>query len=364
MAIAQLRSFGGEWFATDLDHDCDLLYFRQDLLEQNGLEPAETWPSLLDQVQELTARGQPGIGLPVTHSQQVIDHFVAMAAAFALGSNPTASFWFDLDTMVPAIASDDHRQALDLWRALGQTMSPELHAGSTGDLWQALIDGRVSYLVASADVLPFALERGLDPGALGIAALPGVTGASGSMQRVGNVGGPSWGGVTMSSTGDRARTEATAFLTSLAAPDIQRVFWSDRSTGITPAPASKSDIATMGVTLTDAGWPEQPAADWLTALHATFSNPRQLPALRIAETRRYLQAMEDRIVPFLASDDDSAAETLAAVAADWTAINEAIGTDTQHDLYLRSLMPAPWSSHHPPDRKRRRPTHENTSDPG
>ena len=27
-AVAQLRSFGGEWVATDFDHDCDLLFLR------------------------------------------------------------------------------------------------------------------------------------------------------------------------------------------------------------------------------------------------------------------------------------------------------------------------------------------------
>jgi hypothetical protein len=92
--------------------------------------------------------------------------------------------------------------------------------------------------------------------------------------------------------------------------------------------------------LSDAGWPESPTSAWLTALYETVTNPVQLPALRIAETRRYLQALEDRIVPFLASDDDAAA-TLAVAAADWTAINEAIGIETQRDLYGRSLMPAP-----------------------
>jgi multiple sugar transport system substrate-binding protein len=343
-SITQLRSFGGEWYATDLDHDCDLLFFRRDLLDRTDLDPADTWETLLDQVTELTARGNGGVGLPMNHAQQVVDHFASMAASFVLGSDPDAHFWFDPNTMTPSIASFDHQRALDLWRKLGRTMTESLRAGSTGDLWRALADGTVVYLVASADFLPFALDQNMDPGVLGISPLPGATGANGSIQRAGNVTGASWGGVTMSSTGDRARTEVSGFLASMANPDAQEALWVDRATGIVPAPASDSDVTSMTAVLADLGWPEHLSSAWLGALHRTFTNPLQLPALRIAETRRYMNALEDRIVPYLASDETSAADCLTAAASDWIAINEAIGVETQRDLYTRSLMPPPSDS--------------------
>jgi hypothetical protein len=147
----------------------------------------------------------------------------------------------------------------------------------------------------------------------------------------------------MSSTGDRARTEVTDFLTSLAGAVELRSLWTDRTTGVLPAPATSSDAAEMTDALVAAGWPDQISSAWLTALHATFTNPIQLPALRIAETQRYLLALESRIVSFLTSDAGSAAETLDAAAADWTEINSAIGVETQRDLFEQSLMPPPAS---------------------
>lgn len=334
-SIAQLRSFGGEWYATDLDHDCDLLFYRRDVLERHDLDPADTWETLLDQVTEL------GIGLPITQSQQVVDHFASMAASFVLIPDPAAPFWFDSLEMTPAISSDSHRQALELWHALGRSMPGTLRSGSTGALWQALIDGSLTYLIASADFLPFALERGVDPSVLGVSPLPGVARANGSVQRAGNVTGASWGGVTMSSAGDRAKANVSGFLASLASNDTQQSFWTDQTTGIVPAPTSDADVTKMTAALTSAGWPDRLSSAWLGALHQTFTNPVQLPALRIAETRRYLRALEARIVPFLTTDDTTAAEALAAAASDWTAINEAIGVDTQRDLFQRSLEPPP-----------------------
>jgi hypothetical protein len=48
-------------------------------------------------------------------------------------------------------------------------------------------------------------------------------------------------------------------------------------------------------------------------------------------------------VPFLVDGEGTAEEALGTTIEDWTQINEAIGVETQRDLYARSLMPAPVS---------------------
>jgi multiple sugar transport system substrate-binding protein len=243
--------------------------------------------------------------------------------------------------MSPSIASDGHQRALQRWRELAQYMPNELRDGSTGDLWQAFVEGSVAYLVAQADFFPYAIERGIDPGVLGAMPLPGEKRASGEIISAGNVTGASWGGVTMSSASDRPAAEVTAVLRDFAALESQQRLWSDLSTGVTPAPASQADAERISSTLAASGWPEAATSLWTNAIGSTFASPIQLPALRIAETRRYLQALEDRIVPFLVSGDGSAADTLSAAASDWDEINAAIGIETQLDLYTRSLMLPP-----------------------
>lgn len=350
LPVAQLRSFGGNWVATDLDHDCDLFYFRRDLLEDSKhretysaatgtpLGPPATWDELEQQASFFASEIGGGIALPQTHAQQVVDHFASMTASFVIDATNANTFWFDPESMEPSIGSDGHNQALETWRRLARTTPAPLREGNTGDLWRAFLDRSVAFLIASSDFLPFALEQGADPGIIGIAALPGRSTDSGVVVSAGNTTGASWGGVVM-----RDATESAAvarFLDELTTTETQQRLWSDASTGITPA-VTPETASSQARALESAGWPDELSASWLQAIQATFSNPVQLPNLRIAETRRYLQALEDRIVPFLAGESGTAAETLHSAADDWRQINDAIGIDVQRDLYSRSLMPAP-----------------------
>ena len=340
-SITQLRSFGGQWVAADLDHDCDLLFYRQDLLDHANLTPAETWDDLLQQCTTRSTERIGSIALPVTHAQQVVDHYVSMAAPYVLAGTAPAKFWFDEESMEPVIDSGAHRQALETWLALSQTTPEILRGGSTGDLWQALLDGSVAYLVASADFLPFALDQGIDPGVLGIARLPGVRTDDGTVARAGNVTGASWGGVVMSSASEQASGESADLLRTFAQTGSQQALWTNQASGIIPAPVTTTDIESFSAQLASAGWDAAISTRWLQALQATFGDPVQLAPLRIAETRRYLDALERRIVALLSGVGSSAAEALDLAAQDWRAINNEIDIEVQRALFAQSLMPPP-----------------------
>ncbi len=333
-SIARLRSFGGQWVASDLDHDCDLLFYRADQLDSAGLAPPETWEDLLTATETLSGSGS-GIGLPCTYAQQVADHFCAMAVNF-VGTNP---FWFDSSSMQPTIDSQQHVDALELWQALAAHVPAALRTGSTGDLWNALIDGSVGFLVASASLLPFALDRIVDPSLIGILPLPGTLSENKTVVRTGNTTGANWGGVAIKGT---YGTDAVAgFLDYLTGPNQSSELWSDRSTGILPTPATAIEVARDSATLTSAGWPEAPTNVWLSALQETFGNPNQLIPLRIAETRRYLQALDDLLVRFLTGEISTATETLERAASEWGSINNAIDVEVQRELFEQSLMAPP-----------------------
>lgn len=335
-AIARIRSFGGEWVGTDFDHDCDLLYFRVDLLDQAGLPVAQSWEELDEQAQELNELLGGGVALPQTHAQQAADHFASMAASVVLPESDPTRFWFDPETMDPTIGSEPHIRSLERWRALARTTPEPARSGSTGDLWEALLAGSAGYLIASADFLPYAVARGLSS-AIGVSTLPGSTGNDRTIRRAGNVTGSSWGGVVMRSANDRASSEVRGFFEMLAEPETQAELAADPSAGITPLPhgSNRFDEIAAG------GWPAKSTSDWLIAIQDTLENPIQLAPLRIAETRRYLQALEERIVPFMASNDGSASDALAAAADDWMEIHRAIGIETQAELYAKSLTAAP-----------------------
>lgn len=327
-AIAQLRSFGGEWVSTDLDHDCDLLYVRRDLLANAAVDPPETWTQLLDSA----TSSRLTLAIPQNHAQQSADHFCAMAASF-VGAD---EFWFDPEGMAPAIASAAHQQALETWKSLARLTPDSIRSGSTGDLWDSFLNGSSAMLVASADFFPFAIQQAMEPNLIGIVPLPGVLNIDKTVQRAGNVAGPNWGGVAIS--GSPGVDAASGYLEYVATADAQFELVTDPTAGITPAVA---DLEATRNEFSAKDWPVEPTMTWLSAISQTYSNPVQLPALRVAETRRYLLALENRIVPYLASDAGSASETLEAAANDWEEITEAIGVSTQRDLHQRSLMPPP-----------------------
>ena len=131
---------------------------------------------------------------------------------------------------------------------------------------------------------------------------------------------------------------ASGSLEYLAEPAAQRSLVTDPTTGATLAAAGS---VTTQEALEVSGWPESLTRLWLQAIDATFSNPVQLQPLRIAETRRYLLALEQRIVAYLDGEVSSAADVLEAAAEDWRAINDAIGVETQRDLFHRSRMAPP-----------------------
>ncbi|TXG80000.1 MAG: carbohydrate ABC transporter substrate-binding protein [Thermomicrobiales bacterium] len=343
--IAQIRSFGGEWVTTDLDHDCDVLYFRRDLLDALGFSPAETWDELIDQGRALVNSGVGGVGTPSSHAQQVVDHFASVAISYALTDRESSGFWFDPETMSPAIDSEEHQRALECYLELCRTMPVTMRQGSTGDLWNGFLEGAIAYLIGSTDFLPYAVSQFAVTESLGVSQLPGVIGADGSIVRAGNVTGASWGGVVMSSADEQASAETGAFLGSLAGAQTQFGLVADWSSGISPAPVSIDDVNTIAAFLGEHDWPTQTTHAWLRASYDTYVHPMQLPALRIAETRRYLQALENRVVPFLNGEVDSARDVLAAAADDWSSINEAIGTETQRTLYVASLMQPPRGEH-------------------
>ena len=325
-SIARLRSFGGQWVASDLDHDCALLFYRADQLDAAGIAIPQTWDELLEAAASLNETGS-GIAVPCNFSQQITGYFCAMAANYV----DAGVFWFDADSMDPVIASPQHAQALDVWGALAQLVPTRLRDGSTGDLWEALIAGSIGFLVASASFLPFALDRMSDPSSIGVAPLPGIQSTNGTVSRTGNTTGANWGSVVI--RGTNGTDTVGSFLEYLSTPKHLAELWSDRSTAILPAPVGSEDVTRDIEQLTSMGWPDVPSRAWLTALQETFGNPNQLIPLRIAETQRYLQALENELVRFLSSQVSTAAEALERAASQWRAINEVIDVEIQRELF-------------------------------
>jgi hypothetical protein len=323
-AIAHLRSFGGTWIATDFDHDCDVLFLRTDLMP---IVP-ETWEQLLVSAESAGL----GLAIPRTHAQQIVDHFCSMAASIV----GEAEFWFEPESMDPAIASPAHVTALEMWKELARHTPASASLGSTGDLWRSFTEGESAALVASSDFLPYALQQGLDPAMVAVTPLPGAASPTGDVRRVGNTTGPNWGGVTIA--GSSQHQMVMTFLEFLADPVTQRELSTNIASGISPAPIEPTEFLNAFTAL---GWPAEVTQSWLDAIASTLTNPFQLQPLRIAETRRYLLALEKRIVAFLETENASAADALAAAAEDWRGINDAIDVDVQRDLFARSRMAPP-----------------------
>jgi multiple sugar transport system substrate-binding protein len=358
-AVRVLRRFGGDPVATPLDADCQLLYFRRDLIEDAAhsrdyhvltgatLRVPETWEELEVMAAYFATAGVDGIALHL--SQPGLGFWQYLAAATSITDASSPRFWFDLESFAPAIASAPHVEALALFGRLFATGSPEQLAWSLPEAWNRFVTGQAVFTIAGPDLLTSAiqLER-LDREAIGIAPLTGISRAgdgtpspTADSLRTGNALGACWGGVIRNTS--RFPQAAWHFLSLLAEATFQKPMGWQPADGVDPGrqaqfPAEMVPDGQVSVkAYVAAGFTLDQASEFATSIAATLGNPRQLPYLRIPSAWDYLTALDRRIGEYLTGEQPDPGAALALAAEDFTAITSLHGADRQRERYLRSL---------------------------
>jgi len=366
-APRSLLSYGGKKYMVANDHDGQVMYYRRDLLADPQHQKAfrqkygyalgvpRTWAEFRDVAayfngRDLTGDGAVGHGLTIAlkAGNQGMFHFMSLSAPFVIGPTNPRLYWFDPQNMRPLIESPGHVRALEVLVDLVQFGPREMLGWESGKSWDYFLAGRAALTFTWGDLGALAQQEGSKvKGKVGVAPLPGnkeyfslaqAKWARGDTpNRVGNTTGGSWAGVI--SRYSRS-PEATYFLLALMATKEKSTVYAARGwDGLDPGRSFHFLPPDGSAKIDDylkASWDETDVRDYLHAYFETFSNPLQLPYLRIPGTYSYLQALNLHLAEAVGGQV-SPREALKATAVNFEEITLRIGRDAQRRAYRASL---------------------------
>ena len=366
-APRSLLQYDGHKYMVANDHDGQVMYYRRDLLEDPGHRAAfqkayghplgvpATWDEFRDVAayfngRDLNGDGQPdhGVVLPLMAGVQAMFQFMSLSAPFVIGPANPGLYWFDPQTMKPLIDSPGHVRALTVLVGLVEFGPKEMLRWDLGRGWDHFLAGRAALAVTWGDLGALAQQAGSKVrGKVGSAQLPGVLEYYGIAQhqwlrtaapnRVGNTTGGSWAGVI--SRFSKA-PEATYYLLALMATKAKSEVYAARGwDGVDPG-RRYHFLAPMGTakieTYVRAGWDTADVRDFLQAYYDTYTNPQQLPYLRIPGAFSYWLALDLHLAE-AASGQLSPEAALKAAAVDFEEITLRLGRERQRRSYRSSL---------------------------
>jgi multiple sugar transport system substrate-binding protein len=275
-------------------------------------------------------------------------HFMSLSAPFVIGPANPRLYWFDPQSMKPLIESPGHVRALGLLVDLVRFGPREMLNWESGKAWDYFLAGHAVFTYSWGDLGALAQQEGSKvKGKVGVAPLPG-TGeyfdpAANRWQRadrpnrVGNTTGGSWAGVISKYS---KVPEATYYLLALMATrEKSRVYAQRGWDGIDPGRSFHFLPPDGDAKIDDylkANWDAADLRDYLHAYHDNFSNPLQLPYLRIPGTYSYLQALNLHLSEAVGGQATPQA-ALRATALDFEEITLRNGRDAQRRAYRESL---------------------------
>jgi multiple sugar transport system substrate-binding protein len=366
-APRSLLEYGGRKYMVANDHDGQVMYYRRDLLADpkhraafqktygHALDVPTTWDEFREVAEyfsgkDLNGDGQPdhGVVLPLMAGSQGMFHYMSLSAPFVIGPANPRLYWFDPRTMKPLIDSPGHVRALAVLTGLVKFGPKEMLRWDLGKGWDHFLAGRAALALTWGDLGALAQQDGSRVrGKVGSSQLPGVREyysiqeqqwvRTAQTHRVGNTTGGSWAGVI--SRFSKA-PEATYFLLALMASRAKSEVYATRGwDGVDPGRRFHF-LPPNGTAKLDnyvrAGWDTADVRDFLQAYHDTYTNPQQLPYLRIPGAYSYWLALDLRLAE-AATGQLSPEAALKAAAVDFEEITIRLGRERQRRAYRASL---------------------------
>jgi len=362
-----LLTYGGHKYMVAHDHDGQVMYYRRDLLSDPlhraafqtrygyPLDVPQTWDQFRNVAEyfdgkDLNGDGEPddGLTMHLCVGWQGMFHFISFSAPFVIGPENPALYWFDPQTMRPLLDSPGHIRALATMVDLVQFGPREMLDWNLGEGWDHFLSGEAALAFTFGDLGALAQQEGSEvKGKIGTAPLPGTSGyydiahgqwvLTAAPNRVGNTTGGSWAGV-ISKFSDAP--EATYYLLALMASKQKSLIYAARGwDGVDPGRYSHYLPPDGDARLEDylaAGWDAADVQQYVHAYYENFTNPLQVPYLRIPGMFGYLSAL-DMHLSEAAQGQLTAEEALKETVLDFEELTNRLGRDNQREIYCESL---------------------------
>src|SRR5438309_10438273 len=321
-------TFKGHVYTIPLDGDFQMVYYRKDLLQRDGLQPPETWQDYISiakhfQGKDLNGDGKADYGscLAMKRSAQSYWMYISIAAAYLQSQGTKQGAFFNTDNMQPLTNNPAAAAALDVYKQLSKLGPPDQLNNDVGDSRGLFVTGRCALSLDWGDIGPLAVAKTQSTvqDKVGAVILPG---SKKVLDRSSNqlvdcnatlcpyatngvnhspfaaFGG--WSGAINKAASAKVKDAAFAFLSYMSQPAQSSIDVTIGKTGFNPY--RSSHFTNLGPWETS-GMSETAAKDYLGAISSSLKSPNMVLDLRIPQTSFYQQtALDTALAQFLAGE--------------------------------------------------------------
>jgi multiple sugar transport system substrate-binding protein len=355
-------TYQGRIYTIPLDGDFQMVYYRSDLLEQEGLAPPETWDDYLNIAKtfhgkDLNGDGEPDYGSCISKKRGAQAYWMiwSVAAGFLQSKGTAEGSFFDLETLKPLVNNEAFAAALDVYKATtdyGPADELNLDVGDTRGLFTA---GRCALSIDWGDIGTLAIDPATSvvQDKVGAVILPGtprvLDRATGKLVDCDETTCPyavnginhapfaaygGWSGAINAAADPKVKDAAYAFLSYMAQPAQANVDVTIGITGFNPYRVSQFLNRQAWV---EAGMSPAAATNYLGAIEASLNSPNMVLDLRIPQNQRYQQIVLDTAIAQFLAGEITQEQTMQQIHDGWEEVTEELGRESQLEAYLNSL---------------------------
>jgi multiple sugar transport system substrate-binding protein len=356
-------TYQGKIYTVPLDGDFQMVYYRKDIFQKDGVQPPQTWDDYIAiaqkyQGKDLNGDKKPDYGscIAMKRSAQSYWMFISIASSFFQSQGTGQGAFFDQDNNFQPLynTNDGMSKALDIYQQLSKLGPPDQLNDDVGNTRGLFTGGRCALSLDWGDIGPLSVDASQSKviNQVGSIILPGTkevldrktgklvpcdktTCPNADANGINHAPFAAFGGWSGAiNNASKVKDAAYAFLSYMSQPAQSNVDVTIGRTGFNPY--RQSQFANLGPWL-HSGMNEDMAKDYLGAIQASLQSPNMVLDLRIALNQSYEQvALDQALAQFLAGEIDKA-KTMTQIADAWNAKTDELGRDKQLAAYKASL---------------------------
>ncbi|MFQ5812592.1 MAG: ABC transporter substrate-binding protein [Anaerolineae bacterium] len=355
-------TFGGKIYTIPLDGDFQMVYYRSDLLEEEGLEPPETWEDYINIAKtfhgkDLNGDGDPDYGSCISKKRGAQAYWMiwSVAADFLQSQGTSQGSFFNTETMEPLVNNQAFAAALDVYKETTAYGPPDELILDVGDTRSLFTAGRCALSIDWGDIGTLAIdpETSVVQDKVGAVILPGTTRvldrATGKLvdcdaqtcpYAINGVnhapfaafGG--WSGGINASADPKVQDAAYDFFSYMCQPAQSNEDVTIGITGFNPYRVSQFLNRKAWV---DAGMSPAAASDYLGAIEDSLNSPNMVLDLRVPQNQRYQGVVLDTAISQFLAGELTKEECMQQIYDGWEEITEELGREEQLEAYRGTL---------------------------
>jgi multiple sugar transport system substrate-binding protein len=355
-------SFEGRTYTIPLDGDFQMVYYRKDRLQKDGVAPPATWDDYLSiakryQGKDLNGDGKGDYGSCIAKKRAAQSYwmFWSIAGSFLQSQGTNQGSFFNSDTMEPLVNNAGFARALDIYKETTKYAPPSERNLDVGDTRGLFTSGRCALSIDWGDIGTLAIDPQTSTvqDKVGSVILPGskqvVDQKTGKLVDCDDTTCPhavnginhapfaafgGWSGAINAAGDDKVKDAAYAFLSYMSAPKQSNVDVTLGKTGFNPYRTSQFENIDVWV---KAGMSEAAAKDYLGAIRDSLKSPNMILDLRVPKSAQYEGVALDTALAQWLAGETSREQAMKAIVDRWNGITKKEGKDEQQKSYAASL---------------------------